>query len=138
MCNHVKLGLSVGGMLLCVWIRALINCWEYFILIASIFGAIFDCLQQNISAKMAANWFPLEDQVMANTITTITGSLGGIFGSFYALTFIDTSVEDKDEARSMILKAMIYLAITYSVMYVIGLFFYKDKPETPPWYFYIL
>jgi len=123
-------------MTLCVWTRVLINVWEYFILIASAVGSIFDSLQLNISAKMAANWFPLEHQVMANTIATIASMLGGVFGSFYALIYIDTTIEDNEDARAMIFKAMLYLAITYSVMYAVGLFFYQDKPETPPWFFH--
>jgi len=124
-------------MIACLWVRTLINVWVYFINIASVLGALADPLQCNIAAKLAANWFPLEQQVAANTIAAIGSVLGGIIGAFYTLVFIDTTVEDIDEGRSMFFHALLYLAITYTIIYGICFFFYQDKPDIAPWYFHL-
>ncbi len=124
---------GVGGMVVCLWVRALINVWVYFIDIASVFGAIFDPLQCNIVSKLAMNWFPLPEQVAANVLGALASLLGSSLGSFYALLYIDTEEKDKDKARESVLHGVIYLAVTYTVIYAIGLSFYRDKPASPPW-----
>ena len=123
---------AIIGMMACLWIRALINVWVYFINIASVVGALIDPLQCNVAAKLAANWFPMSQQVTANTIGSLASILGGIIGGFYTITYFDTEVKDVDEARSMILHGLIYIATTYTIIYSICILLYRDKPESPP------
>ena len=120
-------------MTACLWIRTLINTWVYFISIASVFGAIVDPLQCNVAAKLSANWFPMSQQVAANTVGALASVLGGIIGGFYCLVYFDTEVKDKSEAQSMIFNGLMFIAVTYTVVYIICVLLYQDKPTIPPW-----
>lgn len=133
--NGLKISLiiAITGMILCVWIRTLINQWVYFIIVASVLGALVDPFQGNLVAKVAATWFPESEQVAANTVGTLGIIIGEIVGEFYALAYFDTDIEDVSEGKSMVGRGLIYIAITYTVIYLICIIFFKSKPDTPPW-----
>ncbi len=123
-------------MIGCVWMRTLINFWVYFINIASIVGGIPNALLGNLISKLVVNWFPPTEHVAGTVICALAGLLGSIVGPFYALLFIgDTSgVENVKQARFNVFRALLYMAITYTSIYVICIILYKDKPKHPPGY----
>lgn len=119
-------------MICCNWIRLLINNWFYFIDIASVVGALVDPLETNIVASVTSAWFPVEQQVGAISVIACAGVLGPVTGSFYSLVYINTNVNNIDDAKRMIYNASLFLAITYTCLYIVGLVFFKSSPESPP------
>lgn len=119
-------------MICCNWIRLLINDWFYFIVIASIIGALVDPLETNIVASVTSSWFPVEQQVGAISVIACAGVLGPVAGSFYSLVFIHTNVDDIHDARRMMFYASLFLAISYTSLYITGILFFKSSPENPP------
>ena len=120
-------------MITCIWMRTLINNWIYFINIASLLAAITDPLLCNIVSLVATNWFTTKQQIAALTLITICSTLGPIGGSFYSLVYIDPTMEDVEQARSMMFKAVFYIAITYTCMYIPCALLFRGKPPMPPW-----
>jgi len=125
-------------MLICVWLRVLLNVWVYFIDIASIIGALTDPLIVNITAKMTSDWFPIKDQVPAMTLVSLISILGPVAGSFYSLSFLHTEAEKFHHAKDQIFHGVLYMAVTYTIIYAIAFILYKEKPETPPGYIFII
>ncbi len=121
-------------MAACLWSRILINQWNYMINIASVIGALTDPLVGNVLAKMTSSWFPLKSQVGAMSAISVASVLGPVIGSFYSLTFINAEEKNREAARSMMVKALLFLAITYTCIYVPACIFYREKPAKPPGY----
>jgi len=127
--------LAVLGMLSCLWLRVLINQWVYIINIASFIASLVDPLQCNVVSLIGTNWFPTHEQITALTIINICSILGPIGGSFYALIFIDTSEIRFEFAEKMMFKALLYIAATYTCIYIPCILLFRGKPKHPPWYF---
>lgn len=120
-------------MLCCIWIRTLLNQWIYLINIASLVAAFTDPMQCNIVSLVATNWFHTQQQVIALTLISVFSVLGPIGGSFYSLIFINPNITDIPLARNMMFNATLYIAITYTCIYIPFIFIFKEKPEHPPW-----
>ncbi len=121
-------------MLACIWLRTLLNEWVYIINIASVVAAFIDPLQCNTVSLIATNWFTTKQQIVALTTITLFALLGSIGGSFYALMFIDTELQQSiPAAKSMMFNAVLYIAITYTCIYVPSIVLFRGKPPIPPW-----
>jgi len=127
--------IAVLGVIICAWLRTLINQWVYYINIASFPAAMVNPLQGNVISKLVVNWFPTNQHSAATILCTLAGLLGASIGPFFALAFINTHEKNADKAKSQVFKGLFYLAIIYTSVLIICLLFYKEKPAHPPWYF---
>ena len=131
---NLQLGIAIIGMLICLWLRTLLNEWIYLINVGSFVAALTDPLQCNIVSLVATNWFPTQQQVTALTVISIFSILGPVGGSFYSLIFIDPAVRNISDAKEMMFYATLYLAMTYTGVYAVSMLAFRGKPEVPPWY----
>jgi len=122
-------------MIFCLWTRALINEWVYFINIASIWGALTDPLECNIVLNIAVTWFPQKQHVGATMAGSIATLIGAAIGPFFAFIFIDTNEQNIEVARKSVFTTLIFLAGIYTGIYLTCFLLFKEKPEFPPWYF---
>ena len=117
-------------MILCLWLRLLLNVWVYIINLASLVGSFTDSFIGNIGTKVMSNWFETKDQVGVNSVVSLASILGPVAGSFYALIFISTGVGES--AKTDFVMCMLYLALTYTFLYLMSFIFFKEKPEKMP------
>ena len=89
----------------------------------------------NAPAKVSALWFSDKGRVIATTIATVANPLGVAVGFLIPAIFVDdddAKVKNRLLAKSHILNSLICQAIIGSVVCLLVLIFFREKPPTPP------
>ncbi|CDW77331.1 major facilitator superfamily protein [Stylonychia lemnae] len=116
--------LTFAGM----WIKVLVNEGFYILIIGQMISAIGQPFLTNAPAKVAAQWY-------ATTIATASIPLGVAVGFVIPSIFVDNDdnlPQNKDNARDHIFNSLLCQAIIASVIAALILFFFREKPPTPP------
>ena len=141
-----KYGLRMGtifGIVLStvgLWIRCFVNMNFYTLLVGQIFMGIGQPFLYNAPALVTTNWFPQKERSVATMVGTQMNVFGVLLGFLLPMIFIDPyekdqklNDEEKDSFRSQIFNMMLASALFSTVITLLVLFTFRDKPGVPIW-----
>jgi len=80
-------------------------------------------------------WYGENERVIATTVGAACQPLGVAIGFVFPTFFVvaaDSLAANKDEARTHIFQSILWQAVIASVVFILVLIFFKEKPPTPP------
>ena len=131
----IRAGVTIGTILTLggAWLRILVNDSFYYVILGSFISSIGQPLIFNTPAKIAAYWFKPENRVKATTFLSIISPIGFAAGFLIpGLAIGDTTNMGSDEFKNKVWNLFFYQALIFTVLCVPGLFFFKEKPVSPP------
>ena len=141
-----KYGLRMGtifGIVLStvgLWIRCFVNMNFYTLLVGQIFMGVGQPFLCNAPALVTTNWFPQKERSVATMVGTQMNVFGVLLGFLLPMIFIDPyekdqklNDEEKDSFRGQIFNMMLASALFSTVITLLILFTFREKPGVPIW-----
>jgi len=120
-----------GLIMIGLWIRVLSNIDFLYILLGQSLGGLAMSIFSTNLGKISTTWFAASERPLATTVMTQLNNLGLACGFFLPKFFIsDSAIAEK--AVEEINQMMISMAIGGSVIFILVLALFKERPETPP------
>jgi len=138
----LRVGVIVGMILLVIglWIRVLINYSFWYVIAGQTVLAISQPFLYNAPIKVTGNWFGESERPVATMIGTSANILGVLLGFLLPKLFVrpkydkDTIYTDAEvsEFKHQVMFMLFCMAVFASVLLLVVLVSFKDKPERPP------
>ena len=123
----VGMALTTFGLML----RCLINFNFIYAIIGQTIMSIGQPFIINACPKISANWFPQKERIVATSVAAYANIFGVALGCFVpSIFFEDNDVNLPEEARKHCFKMNLYLTIIATVILVLSLILFKDKPQS--------
>lgn len=131
----IRAGVTLGTLLTLLgsWLRILVNDSFYYVILGSFISSIGQPLIFNTPAKIAAYWFKPESRVKATTFLSIISPIGfGVGFLIPGMVIGDTTNMTESEFKDRVWGLFFYQALVFTIICAPGLFFFREKPESPP------
>ncbi len=80
--------------------------------------------------KLSANWFPQKERIVSTSVGVNANIFGVVFGFFVpSIFFDDKDIDLPDEAKLHCFKMNLYLTIVATIVFILSVFLFKDKPD---------
>lgn len=122
----VGMALTTFGLML----RCLINYSFLYAIIGQTIMSIGQPFIINACPKISANWFHQKERIVATSVAAYANIFGVALGCFVpSIFFEDNDVNLPDEAKKHCFKMNLYLTIIATVIMILSLILFKDKPK---------
>ncbi|EWS72426.1 MFS transporter (macronuclear) [Tetrahymena thermophila SB210] len=128
----LKIGIFVGIFftILGSWIRLFINNNFGWAILGQVFAGIAQPFILNAPTQIAAVWFKPYQRQLATSILCLVSVIGVGIGFLFSSFIVNPSYTD--DTKQEIYNLMLFQAITITACCIPSLFFFKEKPPTPP------
>ena len=130
--------LGIAIMTVGIWIRCFVNTNFYTVMVGQFMMAAISPIICNTPALVTTNWFPQKERSLATMIALIANSVGIMIGYLLPALFIDeydddSVLTDKNRPiyRQQVFNMLISMAVFSTVIMVLVLFTFRDKPGVP-------
>jgi len=129
----LRFGIISGAILTTIglWIRCLCKESFYFIFAGQCFAGMAQPFFYSVPMKISNTWFSTKERTLATTVISVSLNIGNALGAFLPQFFIEMTA-DSSTILTQLKNMMIFMAIVGTIVLVLTVFLFKERPETPP------
>lgn len=87
------------------------------------------CFMVNTTLPFCSNWYTSKERPLALSILSIMNILGGGFGNFIPILFVNPLIKDHVKIRGLVNVYNLTIALLWGILMISNLLWFKGKPE---------